>query len=116
MAGEAENWTEVVNLTGYILDRDPLNYPDAYFYNSVANYNLKKMEDAKKSGLQAERLDQRHRFPQLHLLLAEIFAQKNDYATAIAEMQTYLKLAPHANNADQVRERLAKLEKLNGSA
>jgi TolA-binding protein len=116
MAGEAENWTEVANLTGQILDRDPLNYPDAYFFNSVANYNLKKMEDAKKSGLQAERLDQRHRFPQVHLLLAEIFTQKNDYRTAITEMQTYLNVAPQAKNADQVRERLAKLERLNGSA
>ena len=116
MAGEAENWTEVLNLTSRILDRDPLNYPDAYFYNSIANYNLKKMEDAKKSGLQAERLDRRHRFPQVHLLLAEIFSQKSDYAAAITEMQTYLKIAPQAQNADQVRERLAKLEKLNGSA
>ena len=116
MAGEAENWTELANLSSHILDSDPLNYPDAYFLNSVANYNLKKIEDAKKSGLQAERLDQRHRFPQVHLLLAEIFTQKNDYATAIAEMQTYLKVAPQAKNADQVRERMAQLEKLNGSA
>jgi Tfp pilus assembly protein PilF len=116
MAGEAENWTEVLNLTGHILDRDPLNYADAYFYNSVANYNLKKTEDAEKSALQAERLDLRNRFPQLHLLLAEIFAQKSNYPTAISEMQTYLKLAPHAKNADQVRERVTKLEKLNASA
>jgi tetratricopeptide (TPR) repeat protein len=116
MAGEAENWTEVVNLTGQILDRDPLNYPDAYFYNSVANYNLKKMEEAKKSGLQAERLDQRNRFPQLHLLLAEIFAQKNDYASAISEMQTYLKVAPTVKSADQVRERIAEFEKLKAAA
>ena len=115
LAGEAENWTEVRNLTDHILDRDPLNYPDAYFYNSVANYKLKKMEDAKKSGLQAERLDQRHRFPQVHLLLAEIFSQNSDYATAITEMRTYLNVAPQAKNADQVRERLAKLERLNRS-
>jgi len=116
MAGEAQNWTEVLSLTGYILDRDPLNYPDAYFYNSVANYNLRKTEAAEKSGLQAERLDLRNRFPQLHLLLAEIFAQKSNYATAISEMQTYLKLAPSAKNADQVRERVTELEKLNASA
>jgi tetratricopeptide (TPR) repeat protein len=116
MAGEAENWTEVLSLTGHILDSDPLNYPDAYFYNSVANYRLKKIEDAEKSGLKAERLDLRNRFPQLHLLLAEIFAQKNNYATAISEMQTYLRLAPNAKNADQVRERVTKFEKLNAAA
>ncbi len=116
MAGEAENWAEVLSLTAQVLDRDPLNYPEAYFYNSFANYRLKKFEDAEKSGLRAERLDLRNRFPQLHLLLAEIFAQKNNYATAISEMQTYLKLAPNAKNADQVRERLTKFEKLNAAA
>jgi tetratricopeptide (TPR) repeat protein len=103
----------VLSLTGHILDSDPLNYPDAYFYNSIANYRLKKIDDAEKSGLKAERLDLRNRFPQLHLLLAEIFAQKNNYATAISEMQTYLRVAPNAKNADQIRERVTQLEKLN---
>jgi hypothetical protein len=131
MAYEAENWTEVLTLTGhivnldplnqaaaagYILDLDPLNYADAYFYNSVANYKLNKIEDAEKSALKAEHLDLRTRFPQLHLLLAEIFARKHNYANAISEIQTYLELAPHAKDADRVREQLAKLEKLNGSA
>jgi tetratricopeptide (TPR) repeat protein len=130
MAYEAENWTEVLKLTGhilvldplnqvavtgYILDLDPLNYAEAYFYNSVANYKLNKIEDAEKSALKAEHLDLRTHFPQLHLLLAEIFARKNNYATAISEIQTYLELVPHAKDADQVREQLAKLEKLNGS-
>src|SRR6266481_3459063 len=113
MAYEAENWTEVLKLTGHIVNLDPLNYAEAYFYNSVANYKLDKIEDAEKSALKAEHLDLRTRFPQLHLLLAEIFARKHNYATAISEIQTYLELAPHAKNADQLREQLAKLEKLN---
>ena len=130
MAYGARNWTEVLKLTGhildldplnqaaatgYILDLDPLNYAEAYFYNSVANYKLNKIEDAEKSALKAEHLDLRTRIPQLHLLLAEIYAQKNNYANAISELQTYLELAPHAKQADQVREQLAELEKLNGS-
>jgi regulator of sirC expression with transglutaminase-like and TPR domain len=98
------------------VDLDPLDYAEAYFYNSAANYKLNRIEDAEKSGLKAERLDVRPRFPQLHLLLAEIFARKNDYATAISETKIYLELAPHAKNADQVREQLAQLEKLNGPA
>jgi hypothetical protein len=130
LAYQAGNWTDVLNLTGhildldplnqvavtgYILDLDPLNYAEAYFYNSVANYRLNKIEDAEKSALKAEHLDLRTHFPQLHLLLAEIFTRKNNYATAISEIQTYLELAPQAKNADQVREQLAKLEKLNAS-
>jgi hypothetical protein len=129
MAFEAENWREVLELTGhildldpynraevkgYFLDLDPLNYAEAYFFNSVANYKLNKIGDAEKSGLKAEHLDLRTHFPQLHLLLAEIFARKNDYPRAIEELQTYLALVPHAKDADQQREQLAKLEKLNG--
>jgi hypothetical protein len=103
-------------VTNYILDLDPLNYAGAYFYNAMANYKLNRIADAEKSGLKAEHLDLRTHFPQLHLLLAEIFARKNNYALAIVEIQTYLALAPHAKDAGQAREQLAKLEKLNGSA
>ena len=129
MAYQAGNWTEVLTLTGhildvdplsqaaatgYILDLDPLNYAGAYFYNAVANYKLNRIEDAEKSGLKAEHLDLRTRFPQLHLLLAEIFTRKSNYVMAISEMQAYLELAPRAKNTDQVREQIARLEKLNG--
>jgi tetratricopeptide repeat protein len=131
MAYGEENWTDVLSFTGHILDLDPLNHAaitgyivdldplncaEAYFYNAMANYKLNKIEDAERSALKAEHyVDLRTRFPQLHLLLAEIFARKNDYPTAISELQSYLELAPHANNADQVRAELAKLEKLNDS-
>ena len=130
MAFDAQDWIQVLNLTnhvldldplkyakvsGYILDLDPLDFAQAYFYNSAANFMLGKTEDAERSGLKAERLDVRPRFPQLHLLLAEIFAKKNDYTSAIIETNIYLDLLPHAKDADQVREQLAKLEKLNTS-
>jgi len=128
LACRAENWTEVLNLTGhilaqdplnyahvpgYILDLDPLDYAEAYFYNSLANYKLGKVAEAEKSGLKAEHLDVRPRFPQLHLLLADIFTQKSDYETAIAELETYLDLVPQAKNADRVRAQVAQLERLN---
>jgi tetratricopeptide (TPR) repeat protein len=130
MAYEIGNWREVLDLTGhildldplnhtavssYVLDLDPVNYSAAYFYNAMANYKLDKVEDALKSGLKAEHLDLRTHFPQVHLLLAAIFAQKNNYAMAITEAQSFLELAPQAKDADQVREQLAKWEKLNAS-
>ncbi|HUL17550.1 MAG TPA: tetratricopeptide repeat protein [Terriglobales bacterium] len=126
MALEARNWKEVLTLTdhildpdpfnhiaGYIVDLDPLDYTAAYFYNSVANYKLNNIEPAEKSARNAERLDLRTRFPQLHLLLAEIYARKNNYGSAISEIQTYLQLVPQSKDRDQVREWQAKLEKLN---
>jgi len=129
MAYQAENWSEVLSLTdhildldplnhaavnSYILDLDPLNYAGAYFYNAMADYKLNKFEDAERSALKAEHLDLLTHFPQLHLLVAQIFARKNDYGVAIGEIETYLALAPNAHDAEQAREQLAKLEKLNG--
>jgi tetratricopeptide (TPR) repeat protein len=130
MASDARDWTEVIRLTGHILDSDPLNHSngyivdfdaanctEAYFYNAFANYKLNKLDDAEKSALKAEqRANVGARYPQLHLLLAEIFAEKNNYSGAINEAQTYLELVPDAKDADQVRAQLTKLEKLNGAA
>jgi tetratricopeptide (TPR) repeat protein len=100
-------------VTAFIVDLDPVNCADAYFYNAVANFELNKLEAAEKSALKAEHIAHPAHFPQVHLLLGEIFARKNDHAAAISELNTYLEIAPHAPNADQVRAHLAKLEKLN---
>lgn len=131
MAYEAGNWTEVLRFTGHIINLDLLNHGDvagyvldldesnpaqAYFYNAVANYKLNRVEEAEKSALKAEHVDLRPDFPQLHLLLADIFAGKKNYAVAISELQAYLELAPYAKDGEQVREQLAQLEKLNHSA
>lgn len=131
MAYEAANWTEVLRLTGhisdldpfsstitteYLLDLDELNLAAAYFYNAVANYKLNKIEEAEKSARKAEHADLRTNFPQLHILLAHIFIQKQNYAVAISELQTYLELAPNAKDGDQIRGQLAKLRELNRSA
>ena len=131
MAYREENWTEVVQFTsriidadllnygglsGYVLDLDELNPAEAYFYNAAANYKLEKIPEAEKSALKGEHVDLRDDFPQLHLLLANIFARKKDYAAAVLELQTYLELNPHTKDGDQIRERLAKLQELNRSA
>ena len=87
-----------------------------YFYNAVANYKLNRIEEAEKSVLKAERADLLTKFPQLHVLLAEIYTQKKNYPGAILELRSYLELTPHAKDAYLIRERLAKLEERNRSA
>jgi tetratricopeptide (TPR) repeat protein len=131
MAFEERDWGAVLQLTNHILDLDPFNYGDmntyvldldelnpaeAYFYNAVANYQLNRIDEAEKSVLKAERSDLLTHFPQLHVLLAEIFTRKKNYDGAILELRSYLELVPHARDADLIRERLAKLRELNRSA
>jgi tetratricopeptide (TPR) repeat protein len=124
MASATENWTEVIrstnlilaldpfkDLAGYTVELDSFTFAEAYFYNALANYQLKNFGEAERNALKAERL--LRDIPDLHLLLGEIFARKNEYPTAIEELQTFLELAPHADNVKQVRERQAELKKLN---
>ncbi len=131
MAAKQENWVEARNITDHILELDPLNHAsiaggiwdldpgnpaDAYFYNALANYKLNNFQEAEKSALKAEqRVDLNGRFPQLHLLLADLFNRKNKYDLAISEIQTYLELVPNAQDAEQVREQLATLKRLSSA-
>ena len=122
---DAQDWPQVLDLTGHILALDPLNYArvkgyildldsfdyaEAYFYNATANFHLDKLDAAEKSGLQAAHLDVRPRFPQLHLLLADIFIKKHDNARAATELQTYLDLVPHDSNAEELHDQITKLQ------
>ncbi len=132
MSFEEGDWPAVLQFTAHILDLDPFNYGDintyylldldelnpaeVYFYNAVANYKLNRIEEAEKSVLKAERADLLTKFPQLHVLLAEIYTQKKNYPGAILELRSYLELTPHAKDASLIRERLAKLEERNRSA
>jgi tetratricopeptide (TPR) repeat protein len=124
MACAAENWTEAIrstnfilaldpfkDLTGYTVELDSFTFSEAYFYNALANYQVKNFVEAERNALKAERL--LARIPDLHLLLGDIFARRNDYPAAIGELQTYLELVPHADNVEQVRERQAELKKRN---
>ncbi len=130
MAYEAQDWAEVLQFTGHVIAVDPLSYgdesvyvvdldewspADAYFYNAVANYKLDRIAEAEKSALKAEHVDLLMRTPALHLVLAEIFTRGNNYDLAIAELQSFLELAPHAKDGDLVREQLTKLERLRHS-
>ena len=125
LAFRDQDWNELLQLTDHILELDPLNYArvkgyildldsfdyaEAYFYNSVANFHLDRIDAAEKSARKAANLDVRPRFPQIHLLLAEIYARKKDTPSAITEFQIYIDQAPNAANVAQVRERLLSLQ------
>jgi len=68
---------------------DPFDYPQEFFLNSVANYNLRNMDAAEKSALETERLDTEHHYPQASHLLASSWRKRQDYSGAAGEMRNY---------------------------
>jgi tetratricopeptide (TPR) repeat protein len=108
----AHHWQELADLTDHVVSLNSFDYPQAFFLNALANFNLKHMEVAEKSVRSAERLDTRHRFPQSAHLLATILANRREWAAAADELRNYLAQAPHAADAPVVRRELDHMERL----
>ncbi|HTS24557.1 MAG TPA: tetratricopeptide repeat protein [Bryobacteraceae bacterium] len=109
---QAKKWKEVVSLTDRGIRLDAFDYPELFFYNAVANYYLKNSAVAEKNVRQAVKLDSRHHYPQTAYLLGLLLIQRQDYAGAAEQIQTYLKLAPDADDAPAAKQKLEQLAKI----
>lgn len=114
LAAVEKKWQETADLTDRALALNPLDIPDGFFLNSLAYFNLRNFEAAERSARKTQRLDSLHRLPTGHLILASILRQRQDYAGEAEQLRYYLKYAPQATNAEQVRTRLKELESLPG--
>jgi tetratricopeptide (TPR) repeat protein len=107
-----QDWRNAADLSNKALELDPIAFPEAYYLNALALYNLKDMEAAERSVRKGQRLDLSLQFPQMHLILANILSSKQDALGSIEEMRKYLKEAPKAEDAPMVRARLEEKVKL----
>jgi len=110
MAATANKWQDVSDLTGKAIAADPTHFPEAFFFNAVASFNLRKPELAEKSALRAASLDKENHFPRIQLLLAEIYEYEGKHPQAAEQFKKFLTLAPKSKDAPAIRERLAKME------
>jgi len=112
IAANAGNWKDVLTMTQRGIDLDPLSFPVAYYFNSLANYRLNNLQAAEKGARSAEHYDQQNRMPQVHLLLGTILTDNKAYSEAITEYSAFLKLVPDSKDAAAVRAKVTNLEKL----
>jgi regulator of sirC expression with transglutaminase-like and TPR domain len=97
-----------------VLKLNPFNYPQVWYMNGAANYNLKKLDAAEKAARAAVKLDADHRNPRASHLLGTILADKGDYPGALDQMKGYLSFAPNAPDIDAVKKQVAELERVTG--
>jgi hypothetical protein len=112
MGLKAHDWREVAENTDHVLHLNSYEYPQAYFLNGAANYNLHRMDVAQKSLEAAERLDSLHVFTQVHQLLGIIYAGTKRYSDAARELRSFVTLAPDSEDARAARQQLAVMEKM----
>jgi hypothetical protein len=106
------HWDEILSVTNMALDLNPVGDVYAYFYRSMAYFNMNKLPEAERSALVAERMDAAHHQPSVHFLLAHIYEAKGDLVGAAAEVKQFLKFNQDKIRTDEARKYLAKLETL----
>jgi tetratricopeptide (TPR) repeat protein len=114
LAARDANWAESGKYLDRAMELDPVDYPQAWYADAVANYNLKQYHAAERAARAAVKLDPRHVNPRSGYLLGLLLAEKKDYSGAAAELKNYLAQAPNAPDLAQVKDQIAQLEKLMG--
>jgi len=109
-----EKYNDAVETAGKALALDP-RLGVASFIQAAASLRLNRLDDAEKSARKAEQGPHQN-FPQVHVVLAQIFVQKHDEANAAAEMRAYLKEAPQGNFAAEIKKSLEEIERSTATA
>ncbi len=95
LAAKDAKWEESAKYLDRAVELDPVDFPQVWYTDAVANYNLKRYEAAERSARAAMKLDPRHANPRSGYLLGLVLAEKRDYAGAAEELTTYVFASTH---------------------
>lgn len=104
------DWTGMEGFTAKLLSLDPLNYPDMYYLNGVANLQLKHFDVAEKSTREAIRLDPAKKNVRSYYVLGLVQASKEDFLASAESLRTFLAASPNAADAEAIRKQLTVVE------
>jgi tetratricopeptide (TPR) repeat protein len=110
LAFKASRWPEVAEESDQIIHLNAYDFPQAYFFNAVANLRLNKLDLAEKSAREAVKLDTKGENPQVNYVLGAVLAGEGDFAGAAEYLRAYLKAAPNDPDIERIRQQLADIE------
>jgi len=112
VAAEEGHWQELADTTDHLLALNPTDYPQFWFLNGVANFNLRQYDRAERSVLRSMQSDSQHRIPKNEYLLGLILAVKHDYREAAEHVRSFLQTSPDGKAAEDAHRQLTEFEKL----
>lgn len=107
-----QKWDETIEWSDKLIKLNPFHSPHIYFYNAMANLNLKRLDEAEGSVREAVKLDPNARLPRTRYLLGVVLAQKGSFKESAENIRFYLDKAPDANDAETVKQQLAEVQRL----
>lgn len=105
-----QDWQGILEATDRLLWLDPVSCPDAYYFDSVAHFQLNDLDAAEHSARKAPTLDPERPIPKAHAVLGAILIERQDYAGAAEQLRAYIELAAPGPEVDQARVMLEQLE------
>ena len=106
------DWQKTLEVSDKAIKLNPYLSPEVYYYNAVANFQLKNLDAAEQSAREALKKDPQHRIPKTSEVLGVILANKQDFTGASEHLKQYLQFNPDAKDADTVRKQLAEVERM----
>lgn len=110
LSAQGQEWEAAAKYSKQAITLDAVDYPSSFWYNAVANYQLRKVDEVEKSIQALLRVDKVHRYPEAENMYAQVLLSKGNYDEAATHLRTYLTIAPKASGAGQAREQLTKIE------
>ncbi|MBI3208593.1 MAG: tetratricopeptide repeat protein [Candidatus Solibacter usitatus] len=89
-----KNWKDCAAESERAMKLNPFDYPQAFYFNSVANLNMQNLDAAEKSARDGIKSDTQNRYPKMRHVLGIALAQKNDVSGAMEHMKGYLSKLP----------------------
>lgn len=112
IAADEKKWDEVAETTDKVLRLNPYDFPGAYYFSAVANFELKKLDAAEKSAREAAKITGKRALPQAHYVLGVILAQKGEFAASSESLKTYLKVAPPNTDTTRIEKMIAEVDRM----
>jgi tetratricopeptide (TPR) repeat protein len=109
-------WKEVDETSDKLLAMNPVDFPDAWLYNAVANYYLENFADSEKSARRGLQIDTEHRVPSLEYTLAMTLLKKPDYQEAAQHFRIFLSHATKPKEVAEAQKQLQEIARLTGKA
>jgi len=110
MAVNEKRMEDAAALGERAMQLNPVEFPGIFYYEAEASYKLKHLDVAEKTAQRAIELDATHQYPGAEALLGMILADKGDTHGALRHLNVYLALAPRADDANEVRQRIEELQ------
>ncbi len=113
---QEQKWEEAANFSKQVIQLNPVEFPIDFWFNAIANYKLRKLDEAERSAKELLKIDTAHKYPEAETMLAQILLEKRNYPDAATHLRAYLALVPNAKNADELKQMLARLDQANAEA